>query len=95
MNTTTSASLEVLGFTADYGIAFRWHLPNGTTTDEITLTEDELGTLAAEYRRDALPMWPVTPCADCGTDAAVEIEGRPLCAGHAAGFGAREQEGTR
>ena len=46
-------------------------------------------------RRDALPMWPVTPRADCGADAHVEIEGRPLCAGHAAGFGLRESEGGR
>ena len=62
----------------------------GNTLDESMVTE-----LIEADARDDSPIWPVTPCADCGTDAVVEIEGRPLCAGHAAGFGAREQEGGR
>jgi hypothetical protein len=88
-------TLEPLGFTSAGLIAFRWHPPNGDTTDVIEMGEDELGTLMREFTQGALPMWPVTPCTDCGADAHIEIEGRPLCAGHAAGFGVRESEGGR
>ena len=94
----TPTTLEPLGFTASGEIAFRWTLPDGTTTEEITLSESDLDTLTAEYRRDTLPLWPVQPCAECGTDAAQLIEDRPLCHGHAMGFAEAEdwsQEGLR
>ena len=55
----TPTTLEPLGFTASGEIAFRWTLPDGTTTEEITLSESDLDTLTAEYRRDTLPLWPV------------------------------------
>lgn len=81
---TAPTALEVLGYVRDENaIAFQWHRPDGTTSETITLTEDELGTLAAEFRRDNLPLWPLEVCAFCDVDAVVEYEGDFYCAGHA------------
>jgi hypothetical protein len=76
-------ALEILGVTTDCAIAWRWHLRDGSVTDEHTATEDELETLLRALRAPETPIWPREVCRYCDTDAVVEVEGDPLCNGHA------------
>lgn len=86
----TTAALEVLGITADYRVTWRWHSPDGSTTDEFDATEDELETLLAALRDPSQPLWPRESCRFCDTDAAVLIQADPYCHGHALAYSQME-----
>lgn len=91
MSADIPTTLEPLGFDIDGHIVFRWNLPDGTTTDEVTLTESELGALMREFREDTLPLWPLESCTFCDRDSVQRIYGDPMCHPHAMAYAEREE----
>ena len=85
-----SRPLEILGITQDGEIAFRFG--DGET---LTLGEDDLTQLTAAITRTYLPLWPTSPCRDCGADSVATIEGADYCEGHAMGWTIREMDAGR
>lgn len=67
---------------ARYGVAY---------IDGFALDESEIDTLVKADARADLPLWPVEVCS-CGTEAVALVEGEPMCSGHLAGYGLREEE---
>jgi len=85
-----SRPMEILGMTQDGEIAFRFG-----DSEPLTLGEADLIELTNAISRDYLPMWPTSPCRECGVDAVATIEGSDYCEGHALGWTIREMESGR
>lgn len=68
---------------ARYGVAY---------IDGFALDDSDLSVLIAADARDDLPLWPLEICKTCDTEAVALVEGEPMCRGHLAGYGMREEE---
>ena len=88
-----SRPLTILGIDSSNEIVFTFHPDE--PGKELTLGEADLIELTNAISRTYLPMWPTSPCRECGVDAVATIEGSDYCEGHALGWTIREMESGR
>lgn len=88
-----SRPLTILGVNSAAEIVFTFHPDE--PGKELTLGEADLIELTNAISRAYLPLWPVSPCRECGQDAVATIEGSDYCEGHCQSWNFREMESGR